>query len=162
MTSEEKAALAFHRRQTWRYAGIAALILVADAALILACPGEPPWRLGAVSMLSGAVGAHLRFSFNDALTEEAKLHATRIMLRYWIFLLAGAILGFFSYMGLLEGRLLKLVYPRLADYPTPTLPSVALIAGLAGLLARSIVSIADRRLGSGTTTPSQSRPPEAS
>lgn len=150
MTPEEKAVIAFHRRQARRYVGMAALILILDAALILACPGEPPWKLGAVSILSGAIGAHLRFSFNEALTEETKLHATRIMLRYWLLLLAGAILGFFSYMGLLEGRLLKLVYPQLAQYPTPSLPSVALIAGLAGLLARSIVSIAERRLGNET------------
>jgi hypothetical protein len=81
------------------------------------------------------------------------LHDTANMFRYWASLAVGAVLGFFSYLLLIDARLLKIVYPSVSIEPSlePSAVSAAIFGGIAGLLAEQLVVAAQRRLKAAQT-----------
>lgn len=153
-------AVQFYREQLKRFLWPAWVILALDF-LVLFVLTELPWpafvavvmpvRAPLVAALSGSLGGFVRFLVADPIPFE-KLSDTAHMFRYWVSLVVGAVLGFFSYLLLMDARLLKLVYPTLPLEPSimPSAVSAAILGGLVGLLAKEIVAAGQKRFTSGS------------
>ena len=89
----------------------------------------------------------MRFLVAERIAVE-NLNDTANMFRYWASLAVGAVLGFFSYLLLIDARLLKIVYPSVPIEPgsEPSSVSAAIFGGIAGLFAEHLVTAAQRRL----------------
>ena len=89
----------------------------------------------------------MRFLVAERIAVE-NLNDTANMFRYWASLAVGAVLGFFSYLLLIDARLLKVFYPAasIESSPEPSAVSVAIFGGIAGLLAEQLVMAAQRQL----------------
>jgi hypothetical protein len=113
------------------------------AFLVPEFPGRPP----IIATLSGSLGGFVRFLVAERIPVE-NLNDTSNMFRYRAALAVGAVLGFFSYLLLIDARLLKIVYPSASIEPgsEPSVVSAAIFGGIAGLLAEQLVSAAQRRL----------------
>jgi hypothetical protein len=152
-------ALRFYRKQWQRYLLPSLIVLVLDFLLLFVL-GELPWpkvvvaitlvRAPLVGVLSGWLGGFVRFLVAEPVSVE-NLHDTANMFRYWASLIVGAVLGLFSYLLLLDARLLKLVFPTVSLPPDllPSAASAAIFGGLFGLLAREIIIAGQKRFSSG-------------
>lgn len=141
-------AIQFYRSQLRRYLWPSVLILVLDFLLLFVFI-EVPVRKPVVAVLSGSLGGFVRFLVAEQ-TPVANLNDTANMFRYWASLAVGSVLGFFSYLLLLDARLLKIVYPAVSIDPgsEPSAVSAAIFGGIAGLLAQELVIAGQKRLTS--------------
>ena len=141
------AIMKFYRSQWRRYLLPCLLILVLDFLLLFVCVDLPHWRNPIVAVLSGSLGGFVRFMIAEQIPFE-NLNDTTNMFRYWSSLIVGSVLGFFSYLLLVDGRLLKIAYPTVPmDVGLePSAVSAAIIGGLAGLLAKELVAAGQKRI----------------
>ena len=112
---------------------------------------EFPVRGPVIAVLSGSLGGFVRFLVAEGIPFE-NLNDTANMFRYWASLAVGMVLGFFSYLLLMDARLLKIVYPTLSPEPgfEPSVVSAAIFGAFAGLLAKEIVGAGQKRFKSGS------------
>ena|ERR1700733_14119051 len=138
-------ALQFYHQQWRRYLLPSLIFLLIDAALLFAFD-EWTFSKPLIALLSGLLGGFIRFLEAENISYEA-LHDTKIMFQYWASLIVGSVLGLFSYLLLLDGRLIKLVYPTAPtdSISQPSVFSTAICACFAGLLTRHIVAAARKR-----------------
>lgn len=153
-------AIEFYRKQWRRYLLPSLIVLILDFLLlfvldVLHWPAvvSPIMfvRSPLVAVLSGWLGGFVRFLVAEQVSVES-LHDTANMFRYWASLIVGSVLGLFSYLLLVDARLLKLVFPTVS-LPADLLPSpvsAAIFGGLFGLLAREAVAASQKRFGSGS------------
>jgi hypothetical protein len=139
-------AIQFYRSQLRRYLLLPFLVLVGDFILLFVFP-DFPGKQPLIAVTSGSLGGFVRFLVAERIPVE-NLHDTANMFRYWASLAVGAVLGFFSYLLLIDARLLKVVYPSVSIEPgsEPTSVSAAIFGGIAGLFAEQLVIAAQRRL----------------
>ena len=138
-------AMRFYHSQLRRYLGPSVVVLVLDFMLLFVSP-DFPGRMPIIAILSGSLGGFVRFLVERIAVEN--LNDTANMFRYWASLAIGAVLGFFSYLLLIDARLLKIVYPSVSIEPgsEPSSVSAAIFGGIAGLFAEQLVTAAQRRL----------------
>jgi hypothetical protein len=136
----------FYHSQLRRYLVAPLVVLVVDFILLFVSP-EFPGKQPLIAITSGSLGGFVRFLVAERIPAE-NLHDTSNMFRYWASLAVGAVLGFFSYLLLIDARLLKLVYPSVSIEPgsEPSSVSAAIFGGIAGLFAEQLVMAAQRRL----------------
>ena len=103
-------AMRFYHSQFRRYLAPSGVVLVLDFLLLFVLP-DFPGRRPIIAILSGSLGGFVRFLVAERIAIE-NLNDTTNMFRYWASLAVGAVLGFFSYLLLIDARLLKIVYPH--------------------------------------------------
>jgi hypothetical protein len=142
-------AMQFYRSQLRRYLWPGLVILALDFFLLFAL-SEFPVRKPLIAILSGSLGGFVRFLVAEPIPVE-NLNDTANMFRYWASLAVGSVLGFFSYLLLINARLLKMVYPTLSLEQgfEPSAVSAAIFGGLVGLLAKEIVVAGQKRITTG-------------